>query len=217
MPASENPPWHGMRGMKRIQAEFKYLNNKIIKGEWPQVKDLTVVGDDMTKWRFKLCNFDSDMEGGRNLNDDLNNLAALHGQDHVLMECSFPADYPNKPFFLRIVTPRMCWYTGHVTAGGSICIEALTLSGTAGSWTSQYNVESILNIVILNMIDCDVYWIETPTGPGGMSGPLRVDLEGRWTGSHKLVMREYSWHEAEAAFQRTAANHRQSGWGPPGR
>ena len=42
----------------------------------------------------------------------LQNLAALHGQDHVLMECSFPADYPNKPFFLRIVTPRMCWYTG---------------------------------------------------------------------------------------------------------
>jgi ubiquitin-protein ligase len=39
-----------------------------------------------------------------------------------------------------------------VTAGGSICIEALTLSGTAGSWTSQYNMEAILNIVILNMI-----------------------------------------------------------------
>ena len=37
-----------------------------------QVKDLTVVGDNMTKWRFKLCNFDSDLEGGRNLNDDLN-------------------------------------------------------------------------------------------------------------------------------------------------
>ena len=48
---------------------------------------------------------------------------------------------------------------GHVTAGGSICIEALTLSGTAGSWTSQYNVESILNIVILNMIGvaCDCH------------------------------------------------------------
>ena len=43
-------------------------------------------------------------------------------------------------------------YAGHVTAGGSICIEALTLSGTAGSWTSQFNVESILNIVILNML-----------------------------------------------------------------
>lgn len=41
---------------------------------------------------------------------------------------------------------------GHVTAGGSICIEALTVSGTNGSWTSQYNVESILNIVMMNMI-----------------------------------------------------------------
>lgn len=46
---------------------------------------------------------------------------------------------------------RLC-VAGHVTAGGSICIEALTLSGTAGSWTSQYNMEAILNIVILNMI-----------------------------------------------------------------
>ena len=65
--------------------------------------------------------------------------------------------------------------------------------------------------------DCDVYWIQTPTGPGGLSGPLRVDLEGKWTGGGRNVMREYSWHEAQAAFDRTAANHRQSGWGPPGR
>jgi len=36
------------------------------------VKDLTIVGDDMSRWRFKLCNFDNDMEGGKNLNDDLN-------------------------------------------------------------------------------------------------------------------------------------------------
>lgn len=42
-------------------------------------------------------------------------LAALHGQDHILMECTFPADYPNKPFFLRIISPRMCWYTGEQT------------------------------------------------------------------------------------------------------
>lgn len=39
-------------------------------------------------------------------------LTALHGQDHILMECTFPSDYPNKPFFLRIISPRMSWYTG---------------------------------------------------------------------------------------------------------
>ncbi|DBA84151.1 TPA: hypothetical protein ACH3X1_006619 [Trebouxia sp. C0004] len=112
MASSDQAPWHGMRGVKRVTSEFKYLSNKIKKGEWPQMKDLTVVSDDMSRWRFKLCNFDNDMEGGKNLNDDLNILAALHNQDHILMECSFPADYPNKPFFLRIVSPRMCWYTG---------------------------------------------------------------------------------------------------------
>ena len=50
----------------------QYLTNKINRGEWPQVRDLTIVGDDMTKWRFKLCNFDNDLEGGRTVNDDLN-------------------------------------------------------------------------------------------------------------------------------------------------
>ena len=39
-------------------------------------------------------------------------LQALHGQDHIKMEIKFPSDYPNKPFFLRVISPRMCWYTG---------------------------------------------------------------------------------------------------------
>jgi len=133
------------------------------------------------------------------------------------MEITFPSDYPNKPFFLRVISPRMCCYTGHVTAGGSICIESLTESGTAGSWTSQYNVESIMNIVICNMIDCEVYWVQTMTGPGGMAGPLRVDLEGKWSHSPNAVLQEYSPHEAQAAFDRTASNHRRTGWGIPGR
>ena len=43
------------------------------------------------------------------------------------------------------------WYTGHVTAGGSICIAVLTLSGSVNSWTPEYSVDSILNVVIANM------------------------------------------------------------------
>ena len=60
-------------------------------------------------------------------------------------------DYPARPFFLRVVTPRCVWYTGHVTAGGSICIETLTLSGGPNGWTSALCVESVLNLVITNM------------------------------------------------------------------
>jgi ubiquitin-conjugating enzyme E2 Q len=43
-------------------------------------------------------------------------------------------------------------YTGHVTAGGSICLEALTNSGTAGSWQSDYSVESLINVIVINMV-----------------------------------------------------------------
>jgi hypothetical protein len=29
-----------------------------------------------------------------------------HGQDHLLMRVEFPSDYPYKPFFMRLVSPR---------------------------------------------------------------------------------------------------------------
>ena len=60
-------------------------------------------------------------------------------------------DYPAQPFFLRVISPRCVWYTGHVTAGGSICIEALTLSGGPNGWSSALCVESVLNLVVTNM------------------------------------------------------------------
>jgi hypothetical protein len=48
------------------------------------------------------------------------------------------ASHPRQQF------PRCAPYTGHVTAGGSICIEALTLSGGPGAWQPAYCVESIM-------------------------------------------------------------------------
>jgi ubiquitin-conjugating enzyme E2 Q len=58
-------------------------------------------------------------------------------------------------------------YTGHVTAGGSICLEALTHSGTAGSWQPSYSAGSMLNVIVSNMLEAEAVVIETPTGPGG--------------------------------------------------
>jgi hypothetical protein len=56
------------------------------------------------------------------------------------------ASYPTEPFRLRVVYPRCVQYSGHVTVGGSICIEALTLSGGPGGWQPSYCVESIMNV-----------------------------------------------------------------------
>lgn len=66
-----------------------------------------------------------------------------------------------------------------VTAGGSVCIESLTQAGTRGAWQPSFSVETILNVVLTNLIDCEVVHIQTLTGPGGLTGPLRVDLAGR--------------------------------------
>lgn len=35
---------------------------------------------------------------------------------------------------------------GHITAGGSVCIEVLTNSGTDGSWRPTLSVESVLRV-----------------------------------------------------------------------
>lgn len=66
-----------------------------------------------------------------------------------------------------------------VTAGGSICIESLTLSGGTGSWQPSYSVETILNVVLVNMVDCESVWIKTISGPGGLTGPLKIDRDHR--------------------------------------
>lgn len=66
-----------------------------------------------------------------------------------------------------------------VTAGGSICIEALTQSDNPGAWKSCFSVESVLTTVIVNMVDCEQVPIRTNTGSGLMAGPLRVDLAHR--------------------------------------
>lgn len=46
---------------------------------------------------------------GRMLNEDLAELAWRHGQDHLLLEATFPSNYPDQPLSLRMVAPRCTW------------------------------------------------------------------------------------------------------------
>ena len=50
-----------------------------------------------------MKNFDDSQEGGRLLNQDLQQLFRRHGQDHICMAITFPDDYPTHPFFVRWV------------------------------------------------------------------------------------------------------------------
>jgi hypothetical protein len=55
----------------------------------------------------------------------------------------------------------MVLYTGHVTAGGSVCVEALTQTGTAGGWRRTFTVEGVVTTVLINMIDVEPVRITT--------------------------------------------------------
>lgn len=58
-----------------------------------------------------------------------------------------------KPDLLSL---RPAMHAGHVTAGGSICTEALTLSGSPSGWQPSLTVEAVLMETISSMVDCEV-------------------------------------------------------------
>ena len=147
----------------------------------------------------QVCDFDEDNANGRRLNADLSALAVEPGK--VVIEVKFPPEFPRKPFFLRVVRPRFKMYTGHITAGGSVCIQALTTGPAAGNWKSEYSLSGILALVATNMLDDERLVVRTATGPGGMSGPARVESAY-----------EYSEYEATAAFGRMLRHHAANGW-----
>jgi ubiquitin-conjugating enzyme E2 Q len=49
-------------------------------------------------------------------------------------------EYPIKPPFVRIIHPHFRAMTGHITAGGSLCMEALSNSG----WVPSTSVEALI-------------------------------------------------------------------------
>lgn len=94
---------------------------------------------DLYHWHVKLQGFDKD--------DSLYHELKQRKLDGIVLDLSFPFDYPNNPPFVRVVRPRFAFRTGHVTVGGSICMELLTNSG----WMPTNDIESIIIQIRVNM------------------------------------------------------------------
>ncbi|KAL5022647.1 hypothetical protein ScPMuIL_001802 [Solemya velum] len=94
-------------------------------------------GDNLFVWDVQLKDFPDDTRLGK----DLRKYATKHKREPVLqLEMQFPGDYPMSPPFVRLIRPRLAFLSGHVTIGGSICMEMLTKSG----WRPCNDIESIL-------------------------------------------------------------------------
>ena len=95
------------------------------------------------------------------------------------LEISFPEGYPIEPPFPRVIYPRFKSLTGHITTGGSICMEEISRSG----WVPTTNMESLITQIKLVLVEGDARIDETNTG------------------------KRYELAEAKEAFQRAMATH----------
>lgn len=98
----------------------------------------------------------------------------------IKMEIRIPANYPFEPPFIRILNPKFAFRTGHITIGGSICMDLLTKQG----WVPSMSISKIMVTIVQNMI----------------AGGARLE-----PGGQKYI---YSLQEAQNAFTRMLATHK---------
>jgi len=123
----------------------------------------------------------------------------------IIFEIRFPPDFPLSPPFFRIITPRFLPFIhgggGHVTGGGSICMDLLTASGeytlsllsisptssfySISGWLPSYSIPAIIMQIKLAISNLD---------------PRPARLAPNWT-------QNYGVSEALAGYKRAAATH----------
>jgi len=86
----------------------------------------------MYLWKVEFFNFDKEEPIAKDL--------VYLRQRSIVLHIAFPPDYPFSPPFCRVIRPRFQFHTGHVTVGGSICMELLTTKG----WSPENTIEAVI-------------------------------------------------------------------------
>lgn len=66
----------------------------------------------------------------------------------IEMEITFKDNYPFEPPFVRIIYPHFVERKGHITMGGSFCVDILTTQ----KWSSANSIESLMTVLKLIML-----------------------------------------------------------------
>ncbi|KAF2426512.1 hypothetical protein EJ08DRAFT_663262 [Tothia fuscella] len=187
LPLLAPPAWSTSSATKRLQGDFQAL---LKVQESTPLHELGWYTDpeqfnNVYQWIIEFHSFESKLPLAKQMKDRV--------IKSVVMEMRFGPEYPMSPPFVRVIRPRfmnfMAGGGGHVTAGGSICMELLTNSG----WSAVSSMESVLLQVRLAMSSTD---------------PRPAQLEGGGHGrSH-----DYAIGEAIEAYIRACQVH---GWTVP--
>ncbi|KAL4798040.1 hypothetical protein BDV19DRAFT_357751 [Aspergillus venezuelensis] len=148
--------------------------------------------DNVYQWIVELHSFDKSLSIAKDLEK-----AKLNS---IVMEMRFPSEYPLSPPFIRIIRPRFVRFTegggGHITAGGSMCMELLTTNG----WMPTFSIESVLLQVRMAITN------EVPR-------PAKLDFgTGSGFGTRGSASKDYGIGEAISEYRRICVAH---GWKVP--
>ena len=151
--------------------------------------------DNLYQWIIHMHSFPLSIPLGRDMQDT--------GINAITFELRFSANYPFAPPFLRVIRPRFLPFHlgggGHVTAGGSVCMDLLTSSG----WMAAYSIDSILLQVRMALMSTD---------PRPARLQCAVDAKGGRYTHNDGAGGVYGEAEAVEAFERACRMH---GWEVP--
>ncbi|XP_022616664.1 ubiquitin-conjugating enzyme E2Q-like protein 1 [Limanda limanda] len=156
--------------MKELQ-EIRRLGDNFITVE--------LVEDNLYDWNVKLHQVDKDSALWQDMKETCT--------EFILLNVTFPDNFPFSPPFMRVLTPRL--ENGYVLDGGAICMELLTPRG----WSSAYTVEAVMRQFAASLV----------------KGQGRIC---RKAGKSKKA---FSRKEAEATFKSLVKTHEKYGWVSP--
>lgn len=158
------------RLMKELQ-DIRKLSERFITVE--------LVEDSLFDWNVKLHQLDKDSTLWQDMKET--------GTEYILLNLTFPDNFPFSPPFMRVLSPRL--ENGYVLDGGAICMELLTPRG----WSSAYTVEAVMRQFAASL----------------------VKGQGRICRKAAKSKKSFSRKEAEATFKSLVKTHEKYGWVTP--
>ncbi|KAL8194257.1 UNVERIFIED_CONTAM: hypothetical protein K2H54_010452 [Gekko kuhli] len=123
------------RLMKELQ-DIARLSDRFISVE--------LVDESLFDWNVKLHQVDKDSVLWQDMKET--------GTDCILLNLTFPDNFPFAPPFMRVLSPRL--ENGYVLDGGAICMELLTPRG----WSSAYTVEAVMRQFAASLVKGQGAW-----------------------------------------------------------
>lgn len=181
-PPVEATPMATVSIQRELKAMLKEQENAKSLRELGWYMPPELIGDNLFQWIVELHSFEKTLP----ITQDM----AAKGINSLVFEIRFPPAFPHSPPFFRIIRPRFLPFVhgggGHVTGGGSMCMDLLTADG----WLPSYSISSVLLQIRLAISNLD---------------PRPARLDARWT-------IPYGMQEALEGYKRAAATH---GWKIP--